>query len=560
MLLILVAFFCAIVSRLVFLQFAKAEHYRILSELQQYKFVSEKPQRGVILDCRARVLAASRKKYNIFAEPRVINDPKKVSNALRSIINTPPHLICSLITESKNPGYAKLKADATESQCLQAQRIHYGIGVESDWKRTYPASRLTSHLIGFTSADNRGLEGIELRYDQQLRGQPGRNIFFKDKNRRSIKFVEQTESLEDGVGIILTIDAAIQQFVHSELSKQLAAFEAESAVAIVAEPKTGAILAMVSLPDFDPNNIRFADIANFRNRAITDQFEPGSIFKPFAAAIALDTGVVNRTEKIFCENGSYSGRGFGQIGEYGNHAYGSLTVRDILVKSSNIGMAKLGQKLGKEKLYTGLTLFGFGKKTDIDLPGEVTGLLRTTDKWTGYSTTRIPFGQEITVTALQVVRAFSMLANGGRFISPYLVHAIVDNNGKIIEVKKTDPPIGFVIDPQVAKWIVTNALVGVVNEKDRGGTGWRAKLEKWQVFGKTGTANIAKEDEKGYSDQYVASFIGGAPAEDPKIVVLVSIRKPNKKLGKGYTGGTVAAPIVGRIIEKTLTYLQKGSV
>ncbi len=307
---------------------------------------------------------------------------------------------------------------------------------------------------------------------------------------------------------------------------------------------------MVSLPDFDPAD-RTTDPNNFRSRAITDWYEPGSILKPISVAVALDTGVVNRNEKIFCENGSYSGKGFGRIGEY-RQGFGDLTVREILIKSSNIGMAKIGQRLGKDRLYDGLKLFGFGRKTGIELPGEVDGLLRPPHTWTGYSVTRIPFGQEICVTGMQLVRAFCILANGGRLVRPFLVRAVVDNDGKISELKRPPPPVGYIIKPDVAEWVVREALTGVVNE----GTGKRAQLEKWQVFGKTGTANIARSDARGYSDsEYVASFVSGAPADDPAIVVLVSIHKPNRSLGKGYTGGVVSSPVAAKIIEKTLNYL-----
>ncbi len=445
----------------------------------------------------------------------------------------------------------KIKAAAAADECARARRI-YGIGVQSDWQRHYPVGPVAAHIVGFASVDNRGLGGIELQYDKELGGSPGQNILFADARRRSIRLKQQTGRLRDGVGIILTIDATIQQFARAELLKQYESYEAESAVAIVAEPKTGAILAVVSLPDFNPDNISSADPNSFRNRATNDQFEPGSILKPIAAAIALDAEVVNKNEKIFCENGNYHGKGFGQIGEYSNHRFGKLSVREILVKSSNIGMAKIGQKLGKDKLYEGLKLFGFGEKTGVDLPGEAEGLLRPAQKWTGYSVTRIPFGQEISVTAIQLIRAFCILANGGHTVRPYVVRAVVDNDGEIVKLKRPPPAVGFVIEPEVAEWIVTEAMVGVVNE----GTGKRAKLEKWQVFGKTGTANIAKSDERGYSEsEYIASFIAGAPAKEPAVVVLVSIRKPNIELGKGYTGGTVAAPVAARILEKTLNYL-----
>ncbi len=522
-----------------------------------------KPQRGVILDCRGRVLAASNKILIVKVEPRRVKDAKSLSSELQPILGIGAHEICKLINESKNPRSVKIKADAEPSECDAARRISSAVGVESDWRRYYPMGRLAVHAVGFTSLDNRGLGGIEYQYDKQLSGSGAQDMFFADVRRRPIRPVPIEQSLApdgsgqngiltNGVGIILTIDATIQQFARDELIKQYENYEAESAVAIVAEPKTGAILAMVSLPDFDPAEFNSTDPNNHRNRILTDEFEPGSIIKPLVAAIALDAGAVNKVEKIFCENGNYSGRGFGRIGEY-RRGFGDLTVREILVESSNIGMAKIGQRLGKYKLYKGLRLFGFGKKVGIDVPGEADGLLRGVHKWTGYSVTRIPFGQEVTVTAIQLVRSFCILANRGRIVRPFLVKAIVDNNGEIMELKRPLPPVGYVVKPEVAEWIVSDCLVGVVNE----GTGKRAKLEKWQVFGKTGTANIAKSDERGYSDSdYVASFVAGAPADDPGVVVLVSIRKPNKKLGKGYTGGVVASPVAGKIIEKTLNYLE----
>jgi cell division protein FtsI/penicillin-binding protein 2 len=268
----------------------------------------------------------------------------------------------------------------------------------------------------------------------------------------------------------------------------------------------------------------------------------------------MDDDVITLKDKIFCEYGDYRGKGFGRISEYGNHKYGNLSVRDVLVNSSNIGMAKIGQKVGKDRLYNGMKLFGFGQETGIDLPGEVPGVLWPVEKWTGYSVTRVPFGQEITVTAMQMVRAFCILANGGEAVTPYVVKATVDSEGKIMQMKHPSAPVDFITKPKIARSIVRDALVGVVNE----GTGKPAKLEKWQVFGKTGTANIANANSRGYSDtDYVASFLAGAPVENPKIVVLVSIRKPNKRLGKGYTGGMVASPVAGKIIEKTLTYLEQ---
>ncbi len=548
----LIAAFLALIARCFYLQCINYDYFSTVSIRQRLKWIAEQPQRGVILDCYGRVLAASNRYQIIIAEPRAIRDIDDVSARLSPILKMSTAEIANIIKNSRNPGYVKLKANATEEECKAAAVID-GIAVQSDWYRFYPMGRLATHVLGFTSADNIGLEGIELKYNRELSGDAGQNIVFADVMRRPIRLKEQTSYVTNGFGLILTIDSAIQQFARTEIEKVVADFQAEGGVAVVAEPKSGAILALVSLPDYDPTNIRPFDSDRMRNRAISDQFEPGSIFKPFVAAIALDLNIVSRDEKIFCEYGNYHGKGFGRIGEYGDHRYGNMTIKEILAESSNIGMAKVGQKVGAARLYYGLRRFGFGTKTGIDLPGEAEGNLRPVGEWTGYSVTRVPFGQEISTTAIQIVQAFCIIANGGRFVNPYLVKAVVDNNGNIIKIRQPALNPGFVIRPETADWLIREALTAVVNE----GTGRPARLKKWQLFGKTGTAQLALPDRKGYSDtDYVASFIAGAPAENPAVVVLVSVIKPNKKLGKGYTGGVVASPVVARIMEQTLNYLE----
>ncbi|MHC5059774.1 MAG: penicillin-binding transpeptidase domain-containing protein, partial [Planctomycetota bacterium] len=271
-------------------------------------------------------------------------------------------------------------------------------------------------------------------------------------------------------------------------------------------------------------------------------------------ALALDEGVIGYDEKIFCENGNYRGEGFRKIGEFSDHQFGDLNIRNILVNSSNIGMAKIGQRMGKEKLYKGLKMFGFSKRTGIDLPGEDYGLMYPVAKWTRSSVTRIPFGHEIAATALQIARAYCILANGGRLVKPFVVRAVVEDNGRVRQLSGRGSLAGHIIKSQVADWIVREALTGVVTD----GTGQKAASKKWSVFGKTGTANIAMAERKGYDQSnFVASFVGGAPAERPEVIILVSIRKPDRSLGKGYSGGTVAAPVFKEILEQTLNYLHR---
>ncbi len=545
--------------RCYYLQSAVANRYTDQGLGQQFcSYLPLEPQRGAILDSRGRVLAASNQVRIVFADPKEIQEPKETANTLAPILDMGGHEIYKRIVESSSPRYAVLCEEVSRQACEAIQAIH-GLGVQQQWRRHYPMGSLTSHVVGFTSLDNQGLGGVEHEFNSTLSGEGARHAFFVDVRRRPLSLCVANTDLEaviptHGNAIILTLDTTIQQFAREALISQYKAFEAEGALAVVANPQTGAILAMVSIPDFDPTDIAHANPDHFYNRAVTEQYEPGSIIKPITMAIALDTGAVRTNQVIYCEEGNYRGKGFGRITEY-RRGYGNLPLRDIIKYSSNIGMAKIGQIMGPEKLYEGLTLFGFGKPVDIKLPGEATGLLRAPDTWTGYSITRIPFGQEISVTALQMIRAFCMLANGGRMVQPYIVKALVHPDGSIQDMRPSSLQLGYVIKPEIAKWMITEAMNAVVNDED--GTGKRAKIEGRSVFGKTGTAQLARSDGRGYEHRaYVASFMGGAPAEDPRVIVLVSIRRPNVSLGKGYTGGTVSAPVAKAILEKTLPYLE----
>ncbi|MFC1762443.1 peptidoglycan D,D-transpeptidase FtsI family protein [Planctomycetota bacterium] len=552
----------ALMGRCLFLQVLSHDYYQDKCLHQQRSLTSQRAPRGAILDAQGRILAASNQVRTVFVEPRLIHQPKKTATQLAEVLNVGAHILCQKIMESRNPGYVKLWDNATWEQA-QAVRRFPGVGVQYEWQRYYPMDELCSHLVGFTNVDG-GQGGVEGQYDRYLKGESAELRFLADHRRRPVSLytaVEtKTASGGPGEGVILTLDSTIQQFAREELSKQIATFEAEAGFAVVADPRNGAILALVSLPDFHPKEVGQASDDMMRNRAILDTYEPGSIMKPIVAAIALDAGVITRTEKIYCEDGVYIGKGFGRIGEYEDHKYGNLDVKGILINSSNIGMAKIGQKMGAEKLYRGLQLFGFGTKTGITLPGEGSGHVFTAQqmKRDTYTLARVPYGYGIAVTGIQMLRAYCVLANGGHLVQPHVVKAFVDEEGKRI-MRDTGydvaGDVGVIIDPEVAHWMVDEALAAVVS--DEKGTGRRARLKRWRVFGKTGTARIAKKESRGYEEgAYAASFIAGAPAEDPRLVVMVSIRKPNRRLGKGYSGGPVASPVVGKIIERTLSYYE----
>ncbi|MHC4554111.1 MAG: peptidoglycan D,D-transpeptidase FtsI family protein [Planctomycetota bacterium] len=550
----IVLVFGALFWRVFDLKYYQREAFQENSQRQLSKFDIEKPRRGQILDSQGRVLAASIKEYNAYAEPRVLSEkPDQIlitASSLQDILEIPGPEICRMIEESKNPGYVKIKSNISEEQrqLLRQARLR-GLGIETDWDRLYPAGNLTGHLLGFVGADDTGLSGLELRYNKILAGKPGKHVYVIDVARDSIGAKSnQGTDVEDGLNLVLTIDSVIQRFVHEALKQKVDEYEAESAVAMVMDPWTGAILAMVSLPDYDPAAFSTTPQDKMRNRVLTDPFEPGSIFKPIVATIALDNGAIDYDDIFFCENGfwpKYRG-----IHDFEHHSYGDLSVREIIMHSSNIGMAKIGLKMERQQLYDGLRLFGFSQRTGIDMQGEDPGLVWSPRRWSKLSITRIPFGHEVLVTPLQMCRAYSILANGGYIVKPHIVRAVVDGQGRIIEDKQPVNGMGYIIKTEVAEWMVQTALSDVVNE----GTGEKAQLENCQVWGKTGTANIAVDGHYDWKN-YVASFVGGAPAEKPAVVVLVSIRKPKRSLGKGYSGGRVAAPVAGDILKNTLRYL-----
>jgi len=560
-LIVVIAVFALLGTRLFYLQKYKIDDYEIESEIRQRAIIPIKSPRGIIVDRNNNILAASNIVEVVYAEPRLIDDPDKtkiVAGKLQDILEMPAPEICKIVYNSKNPGYVKIKEGITD---LQRKAISKGIrngslrgiGLQPKWQRYYPTGSLMSHIIGYTGYAEEGLEGLELKFNSQLQGGSGRDIYRVDAHRDPIGLEYSVGNMKKGSSLVLTVDSTIQEFTRAALIKQWKAFEAESATAVVMDPWSGAILSLVSVPDYDPAKYSTATNSMRRNRALTDPFEPGSIFKPVIAAIGLNSGAFGYNQSFYCEMGHYQGKSFGKIGEWGNHRFGNLTVSEILIFSSNIGMTKMGQKMGQKRLYNGIKLFGFGSRTGIDLPGESAGRVRNLKDWDGYSI-RVSFGHEVSVTAIQMIRAYAMIANGGSAVTSHIVRAIVNGDGEITEIKRPARLTGHVLKPEVANWIVNKPLVGVVTHKK--GTGKEAALEKWQVFGKTGTANISGRG--GYNERdYVASFAGGAPAKKPKIVVLVSIRKPNKSLGKGYSGGRVAAPVVKEIIEKTMTYLEK---
>jgi len=551
--------------RLFRLQFSQAQQARQRSYRQIHAQVPVMPHRGRIWDRRGRVLADSRQRFVLFADRNGFADPEAVKDAawrLQEILNVPGNELCAAIHAGRNPGYIKLREGLTVDQRTEILHARLpGIGIQTDWQRVYPSGRLACHVVGYVGyvKDRRqGCAGVELQYDPILRGTAGKEVFVVDARRRPIGMaLDDCVEVEPGRSLILTIDATIQQYLREALAAAIQRHRAESAVGVVMDPWTGQILALVSLPDFDP--LQYSRAAGdpaqpMKNRVLSDPYEPGSIFKPIAAAVGIDCGAIAPDEVFYCENGYFAEY---RIGEFLNHPYGRLSVKEILAKSSNVGMAKIGLKIGPKRLYEGVRLFGFGQKTGIDLPGEDAGVVWPTRVWDKYTVTRIPFGHAISVTAIQIARAYCIIANGGRPVVPHVVKAVVEADGRVRDVQPTGALVGQVIRPETAEWVRETALVEVVNE----GTGKRAQLPGVQSFGKTGTANIARPRQQGggYDQQnYISSFVGGAPAGKPELVVLVSLRKPDRSNGQPYSGGRVAAPVFREVMEQALRYLREG--
>jgi len=346
--------------RCFYLQHIKKEHYQAKLSKQQKLSIKQRGQRGVIVDSRGRYLAVSKPVEKVFADPAILEEYKDTAAQLQDILNMPGHEICQLMTKKPGSRFVVIKEGITPEQreMIRSRNI-YGIGIHKDWQRDYPMGSLFSHVVGLESSKKQWSEGIERWYYDTLSGVSGRNTYFVDTFRRPIGVGGESSVPVMGTSLILTLDATIQKFTRDALFQRCKEYEAEAGMAVVMEPNTGAVLAMSCYPDFDPSDIS-SNPENRRNRLLTDPFEPGSIFKPIFTAIALDLGVISKGTQIYCERGEYRGKGFGRIGEYGDHEYGNLTPREIIINSSNIGMAKMGQmmakKRGKQKMYDAIKL------------------------------------------------------------------------------------------------------------------------------------------------------------------------------------------------------------
>lgn len=542
--------FLGLVGRLFYINAKQGTSLLARAEKQQKSVIPIHARRGLIVDTRGRILAGTLLRRSVFADPSILPDKEAAAQEMERILGIDAGELGQDLMAAGQKRFHVIRRGLSEEQADRLKDVGiYGLGVFDEPYRTYPTNQLAAAVLGFVAPDGLGVSGLEHQYDEWLRGENGVKTIIRDAGRKAFWLAEGGyHPPRDGLHIVLTLDSEIQANVERELADAVNRYRAESGVAIVMHAKTGAILAMANAPGFDPN--RYGDYSpdRYRNRAITDPYEPGSTFKVFVAAGALAEGVVHFGQRIDCEGGLWKD---GPRLLHDHHPYGTLTFEEVFTKSSNIGMGKIGKAMGNRLLMDYVTRFGFGQRTGVGLAGESPGIVRPFEKWDGYTTTSVPMGHEISVTPLQMTRAFCVFANGGLAVTPYIIRAALAADGRVVQDYTPSPPGERVLDERTANLVKDRLLCAVVNN----GTGAKAALSSYQVFGKTGTAQIPKKGGRGYErNAYVSSFIGGAPGRDPQLVVYVAIRKPERS--RGYYGGAVAAPVVREILAHALAYLQ----
>ncbi len=537
--------FISLISRAFQLQVLSGQKLKTLAARQHTTVLQLQPERGVIYDRNGEKLAISIMADSVCADPSKIVDPTSTSRKLAEILNLDNQTIYKKLSSPKNFCWLARRISPEQSALVQSADID-GIFLVKEPKRFYPNGELAAHLLGFVGLDASGLEGLERKYDELLKGKSEKLAWARDaKGKKLFLRVEKNETPNnENMNLVLTIDNRIQYLVETKLKEAVLDKGAKGGLAIVMDPKTGEILALANQLGFNPNNVEGLKPDIWRNRAITDYYDPGSTFKPFLVAGAMEEKVVKESDRFFCENGNYQ-IADRVIHEANRKRHGTLTVREILKYSSNIGSAKIAQKMGKEKFADYIQKFGFGEKTGIDLPGESAGSVRPVKSWVPVDTAMIAFGQGVSVTAIQLIAAVSAVANDGVLMKPYIVRGIADQDNRLVKLY-TPTVVRKVVSPDVAKRL-TKMLTDVVGAED--GTGKNARIVNLSVAGKTGTSQKFDVARGVYSSEKVrTSFMGFFPADNPQVAILVVLDEPQRDKW----GGVASAPVFKQIAEQIL--------
>jgi cell division protein FtsI (penicillin-binding protein 3) len=540
---ILALAFGGLVGRLGWLMVVKHGELTQLAERQYSRTIVLHAQRGPIVDRQGGALATSTATESLFVQPRGVGDPVRIAARLAPILGQPESELHAALTSARSFVWLRRKLPPTVAEQVRALR-EPGLGFLPEPLRLYPNRELAAHVLGFEGAEG-GLEGVERAFNADLAGQPGKAIAGRDALGREISAPHVLQQPQPGHGVMLTIDRTIQYVAEREVDAAYRRTHAKAAMAVVLDPRTGDILAMAMRPTFNPN--AFLDVQSsdaWRNRAVTDPFEPGSTFKAILAASALEEGVIRPDDRIYAENGSITLAG-ATIRDW--KKYGWLTFAEVLQNSSNVGSIKVGLSLGRDRYYRYMKAFGFGAPTGVGLAGESRGLLRDPQRWSLLSLPTMSIGQEISVTALQMVTAFGAIANGGTLMQPRLVKSMFDAEGR--ETRRFDvKAVRQVISPATARTL-SNLLANVVES----GTGRFAAIPGYAVAGKTGTAQKLDPTTRRYSHAPgVLSFVGFAPADEPRFAMLVMLDEPRNERW----GSEAAAPIFSAIGREILRHLE----
>lgn len=533
----------AVGLRLLHLQVLERSTFERQAARQSERTLTIDPRRGPILDRRGRELAVSVEAESLYAVPQDVADPEDTAGALARALHLDAREKKELLAQLKRSKafvWLKRKLDPQSARAVRDLQLD-GIGFLAESRRYYPKRELGSQVLGYVGLDNTGMSGVEYAFDSELRGRAAKVVVRTDARRRPVGHAERPST--EGRSLVLTIDEAVQHITERELRLAVAESRSASGIAVVLEPTTGEILALASEPSFNPNSYAEYPSSRWINRAVADAYEPGSIFKIITAAAGLQEHVVTPDEVLDCGNGSVQIAGF----TINDHAvFSRLSFRDVIAKSSDVGVMRVAQRLGRQQFDRYMRDFGFGAVTGIELPGEAKGTLRPVARWSDLSLPTLSFGQEIAVTGIQMASAAAVVANGGYLMKPHVVAALEEPDGRV--VRRSHPEVvRRVLEPQTV-----DTLMDLLKEVVRTGTGKRAAIPGYVVAGKTGTAQKAHAGG-GYSmEDHVASFVGIVPASRPALVVLVSLDTPKGALNEG---GHVAAPAFARIAEPVLQQL-----
>lgn len=531
----------AVLGRAVDLQVFERQKLRGMAEDQYVRQIEIPARRGDIFDHRGVPLASSVEVDSIWIDPSMVPDVKAAAKALAKKLKLDQEELFQRLSRAKRFAWVKRQVKPDEVEAVKALGLP-GLGFTQEPRRFYPQRELAAQVVGLVGTDGHGLEGLELAFEDELSGEKSRLSGLRDAKGRKLLTTDAVEAVErQGAAVTLTLDRQIQYVAEKALSKAVEDAKAVAGMAVVLDPRTGALLALANYPRFNPNTPSDSVHAAVRDRAALDTFEPGSTFKAFVVAAALEEGAIKPDDTFFCENGKLD---IGRHTIHDTHPHGWLTAQKILQVSSNIGAAKIAQQLGREKLVSYYGKFGFGERTGLALPGEGRGSVPFPKAEVALATQA--FGQGLTATAVQIAAAYGALANDGVLMRPFLVSKVVDPDGVVL-LENRPTEVRRVVSARVARQVV--GMLESVVEKE--GTAPKAKMDEYRVAGKTGTAQKVDPVARGYSDKRIASFIGVVPAEDPRAVILVVIDEPKTDI----YGGLCAAPAFKEIAQAAMPYL-----